>query len=106
MFQAHKRELGDHFDKQGSQLTKAIEGQKLHVTNLAGKQSEEYLRRTNNWYAQVRREGGLIVGDLNHLYHDLHAPLGKQIAKEIEVALEAQAAKGKYPMINEDSTNC
>ena len=46
------------------------------------------------------------MGDLNHLYHDLHAPLGKQIAKEVEVALEARAAKGKYPMINEDSTNC
>ena len=34
MFQTHKKELGDHFDKQVSQLMKAIEGQKLHTTRM------------------------------------------------------------------------
>lgn len=39
-----------------------------------------------------------MIGDLNHLYHESHAPLGRQIDKEIEVAIEAKAEKVKRPM--------
>lgn len=41
------------------------------------------------------QEKRLVIGDLNHLYRETHAPLRRQIYKEIEVEIEARAEKAK-----------
>lgn len=58
---------------------------------IASRQAEEFTRRTNDWYVQVHKEGDRVIGDLNHLYQETHAPLVRQIAKELEAAMEAKA---------------
>lgn len=39
--------------------------------------------------------GDIVFGDINHMLHKTQAPLGRHVAKEINITLEARVDKGK-----------